>query len=266
MSGECLDELYINLEAMNLKERDKFTMLWKKYFGETELPLAGYYSATAGEAKVVPKPTGHSCLIAQLSAARKGKALCFRPESVNCGGGKRYLGFADRINERFACFLSNGEDGGFCERYKQSPDLVERLIGDIPRLPIAGENLIFKRWDMLDERDDPQFVVFFVNPDALAGLFTLARFDNNDADTVIAPFGAGCTSIVYYPYREYLENGKRAIIGMFDPSARKCVKANVLSFSLSIGRLWELMAEMEESFLITPTWTVIHKRLDIPLD
>lgn len=251
---------------MNLKDRDRFILLWKKYFREAELPLAGYYSPSDGGVKIVPKPSGHSCLIGQLMAVRKGQSLCFRPDSVNCGGGKRYLGFTDQINERFACFLSNGEDGGFCERYKQSPELVERLIEQIPRLPLAGENLIFKRWDKLEEQDEPQFVVFFVTPDVLAGLFTLARFDNNEPDAVMAPFGAGCTSIVYYPYREYLEKGNRTIIGLFDPSARKCIKANILSFSLSVDRLWKLMTEMEESFLTTPTWSFISKRLDAAAD
>ncbi len=251
---------------MNLKDRDQFILLWKKYFREAELPLAGYYSSSDGGVKIVPKPSGHSCLIGQLMAVRKGQSLCFRPDSVNCGGGKRYLGFTDQINERFACFLSNGEDGGFCERYKQSPELVERLLEQIPRLPLAGENLIFKRWDKLEEQDEPQFVVFFVTPDVLAGLFTLARFDNNEPDAVVAPFGAGCTSIVYYPYREYLEKGNRTIIGLFDPSARKCIKANILSFSLSVDRLWKLMAEMEESFLTTPTWSFISKRLDAAAD
>lgn len=105
-----------------------------------------------------------------------------------------------------------------------------------------------------------------MTPDVLAGLFTLARFDNNEPDAVMAPFGAGCTSIVYYPYREYLEKGNRTIIGLFDPSARKCIKANILSFSLSVDRLWKLMAEMEESFLTTPTWSFISKRLDAAAD
>ena len=97
---------------MNLKDRDRFILLWNKYFREAELPLAGYYSPSDGGVKSVPKPSGHSCLIGQLMAVRKGQSLCFRPDSVNCGGGKRYLGFTVQINERFACFLSNGEDGG----------------------------------------------------------------------------------------------------------------------------------------------------------
>lgn len=247
---------------MDLEKRDKFLTLWKKYFGEAELPLIGYYSSSDNEARIVPSPSGHSCLIAQLSAVRRGQSLCFRPDSVNCGGGKRYLGFADQINNRFEYFLSNGEDGGICERYKQSPGLVVNMLNTIPRLPISGDYLIFKRWDKLEDKDEPQFVIFFATPDVLSGLFTLATFDNNREDAVIAPFGAGCTSIVYYPYREYLEKSDRAVIGLFDLSARKCVKENILSFSMPIGRLLQIMDEMEESFLITPTWSLIQKRVN----
>lgn len=247
---------------MDLEIRDKFIVLWEKYFGKSELPIVGYYSSSDEGIRKVGKPAGHSCLIAQLTRVRGGESLCFNPDSVNCGGGKRYLGYTDRINGRFEYFLSNGEDGGICEKYKQSPGLVVDLLQSIPRLPIAGENLIFKRWDKLEEGDKPQFVIFFAVPDVLSGLFTLARFDNNEPDSVISPFGAGCTSIVYYPYREYLEGGKKAVIGMFDPSARKCLKENIISFSMPIGRFLELIENMEESFLETPTWEFIRKRLD----
>lgn len=246
---------------MDIEKKDKFISRWSRYFGEAELPLVGYYSSSDEGIRIVPKPSGHSCLIAQLTKARRGETLCFRPDSVNCGGGKRYLGFAENINDRFEYFLSTGEDGDFCERYKQSPGLVRDLLQTIPLLPLEGENLIFKRWDKLEAGDKPQFVIFFVNPDVLAGLFTLARFDNNDPDAVISPFGAGCTSIVYYPYREYLNKGKRAIVGLFDPSARKCIHENILSFAMSAERLLELSDEMEESFLVTPTWGFIQKRL-----
>lgn len=247
---------------MNIEKRDKFLTLWKKYFGEAELPLIGYYSSSNDGVRIVGKPSGHSCLIAQLSAVRKGESLCFRPDSVNCGGGKRYLGFAEQINNRFEYFLSNGEDGGMCERYKQSPQLVTNMLNIIPLLPIPGDNLIFKRWDKLEEEDEPQFVIFFASPDVLSGLFTLANFDNNREDAVIAPFGAGCTSIVYYPYREYLQKGDRAVMGLFDLSARKCIKENILSFSMPIGRFLQITDEMEESFLITPTWDFIQKRVN----
>ena len=56
-----------------------------------------------------------------------------------------------------------------------------------------------------------------------SGLFTLACFDNVAPDAVIAPFGAGCASIIYHPYREQLDGTNRAVLGSFDPSARKCM-------------------------------------------
>jgi hypothetical protein len=37
--------------------------------------------------------------------------------------------------------------------------------------------IVFKRWDKLDEGDDPTAMVFFAVSDALSGLFTLANFD-----------------------------------------------------------------------------------------
>lgn len=114
----------------------------------------------------------------------------------------------------------------------------------------------------MEEEDFPEVVIFFANPDVLSGLFTLATFDNNAPDAVIAPFGAGCTSIIYYPYREHIEKRERAVIGMFDPSARKCVKENVLSFALPIEKFLKMIDEIEDSFLTTPTWQIIKKRIN----
>lgn len=85
----------------------------------------------------------------------------------------------------------------------------------------------FKRWDRLDEADDPAVVIFFAPPGVLSGLFTLANFDEVDPQAVIAPFGSGCSSIVYHPYRELDSDRPRAVLGMFDVSARPCVLEDV---------------------------------------
>jgi len=50
----------------------------------------------------------------------------------------------------------------------------------------------FTRWDQLTETDDPDVVIFFARPEALAGLFTLANFDQGDPNGVICPMGEGC--------------------------------------------------------------------------
>jgi hypothetical protein len=78
---------------------------------------------------------------------------------------------------------------------------------------------VFKRWDTLTAADAPEVVVFFARSDILSGLFTLANFDQVTSHGVVAPFAAGCGSIVQYPYLERYAEMPRAILGMFDVSA-----------------------------------------------
>lgn len=54
----------------------------------------------------------------------------------------------------------------------------------------------------------------------------------------------------------------RAVIGMFDPSARPCVDEDVLSFAIPMKRIEKITEYMEESFLITDTWSVVSKRIN----
>ena len=47
-----------------------------------------------------------------------------------------------------------------------------------------------------------------------------------------------------------------------DPSARKCAKADLVTFAILITKFMEVIDQMEESFLITDTWTIIQKRIE----
>lgn len=247
---------------MNVGKQALFIRLWKKYFNNSELPVAFYYTQDPGDIPVAESPQGHRCLIAQLSKVRKGEPLCFNAKSVGCVGGKRYLGFSQTFRPRFEEFLSHGEEGELCERYKRSPGLVTRLLEQIPPFQAEGDYLVFKRWDCLTEEDAPLAVFFFAPAAVISGLFTLASYDSASADAVISPFGAGCTSIIYYPYREEKEGTGRAVIGLFDPSARKCVKKELLSFAVPITKFMKMIDQMEESFLTTDTWSKIQPGIE----
>jgi hypothetical protein len=48
---------------------------------------------------------------------------------------------------------------------------------------------------------------------------------------------------------------------MFDPSARPCVPENVLTFAVPMKRFEKMTGYMEESFLITDTWSILRKRI-----
>lgn len=250
----------INLENIMDKElRGKFISQWQTYFPNAELPVTFQYSDDSMGVEKEKIVEGQRCIFAQLAKVRRGESICMQNESVNCRGGKRYLGFSQTLFPGFECFLSHDE-AGEGERYKRTPELVAECMKYLPFIPVK-KNIIFKRWDRLSEGDSPLGVIFFANPDVISGLFTLTCFNSAAPDAVITPFGAGCASIVYYPYREELNGTKRAVLGLFDPSARKCVKGDLLTFAIPFSKFVEMINEMEESFLITNSWSIIKGRM-----
>jgi uncharacterized protein (DUF169 family) len=247
---------------MDIELKAKFEGLWEKYFGTAELPIVFFYTNGDGGAEWTEKPKGRSCLICELSQVRKGRSMVYNAQRVVCGGAKRFLGYSSTIRPGFEYFLSCGNENMEGERYIQTPAMVNEIMAVKEELPIEGKNLVFKRWDKLEVTDEPDGVIFFATPDVLSGLFTLNNFDQTEANNTFAPFGAGCASIVFYPYLESKKERQRAVIGMFDPSARPCVPANVLSFALPFKRFTHIIGFMEETFLITPTWTTVKNRIN----
>jgi uncharacterized protein (DUF169 family) len=245
---------------MNIKEQ--FLLLRDKYFGGTELPIVFYYSDDAHVAEIVKAAAGHSCIMAALFKVRTGNSICFDADSVRCFGGKRYLGFTDDVMPNFEYFLSCGIPGKLeGERYRKSPELVKELMKKVPKFAAHGKFIIFKRWDILEESDEPDVVVFFAQPDVLSGLFTLANFDAGDPNGVLCPFSSGCGSIVQYPYLENQSDYPKAVLGMFDVSARPFVPENVLSFSVPMKKFITMVDNIEESFLITDSWNKVQQRI-----
>jgi uncharacterized protein (DUF169 family) len=249
---------------MDIILRDHFLIQWNKYFGIAELPIIFYYSEETGGALEMSKPKGRSCLICDLARVRNGESIFFNSETIGCMGGKRFTGYISEMRPTFRYFISCGLEGvERGERYKISPEVVDEFIKSHKHLAAGKKNIIFKRWDNLTESDNPEVVIFFAQGEVLSGLFTLANFDTVDPNYgVVAPFSAGCGSIVYYPSLEKESKNPRCILGMFDPSARPCVPENMLSFAVPYERFVQLAGYMDESFLITPTWEKVKKRIN----
>jgi len=247
---------------MDLKFKEKFIDLWGKYFGGVELPIVFYYTNEENRAERVQPPKRHRCIICDLAKVRNGKPLYFDIDAVGCGGGKRYLGFEQKLGANFEYFLSYGIPGEMeGERYKKSPELVKEQLKNLSPFEAPGKYIVFKRWDGIDEGDEPLVAVFFATCDVLSGLFTLANYDEQDQYGVIAPFSAGCGSIVHHPYKELQSQHPRAILGMFDVSARPCVPSGVLSFAVPWSKFVRMINNIEESFLITESWNNVKKRI-----
>jgi hypothetical protein len=247
---------------MDMDLKDNFVRLWKRHFKSAELPLVFYYTDDEKQAEAARAPKEHRCIIGDLQRVRHGTSLKFEADTIGCAGGKRYLGFSKTMRPDFEYFLSYGIPGKLeGERYKKSPELVTRVMKIMPVITSPSRFIVFKRWDKLQAADEPVVAIFLASPDVLSGLFTLANYDREDLTGVISPFGAGCSTIVQYPYMEMNAAQPRAIIGMLDVSARPCVHANAISFALPMVRLRQMIANMDESFLITSSWRKVSRRI-----
>jgi uncharacterized protein (DUF169 family) len=249
---------------MDMKIKEKFGTLWRRYFNDAELPITFYYTDEEGHAELVKADSGPRCVIGAIAKARRGDSFSFDADSIGCFGGRRYLGFALKIMPNFEYFLSCGIPGKLRgERYKKSPELVKEAMKYAPKFKAPARFIVFKRWDMLEKSDNPEVAIFFAQPDVLSGLFTLSNFEEADPNGVFTPFGAGCSSIVQYPYLEKNAKWPRAVIGLFDVSARPFVPGNVLTFSVPMNKFLRMIENMEESFLITDSWKKVQRRIGL---
>jgi len=245
---------------MDISIKIQFLELWSKYFPGVEFPLFFYYSDEPNGAEMAKVATGWRCFIGDLSQVRRGKSMYYSKETLGCG--KRFLGLDSTLRPNFNQFLSCGIPGELeGERYKQTPELVVAWKESLPFVPADKKYIIFKRWDYMEEIDEPLVVVFFATPDVLSGLFTWAGFDQADAESVAAPFGAGCASIVQYPLLEAQKERPRAILGMFDISARPRVKSNELSFAIPWAKFLRMINNAEETFFTTKSWNIVRNRI-----
>jgi len=247
---------------MDLHLKEKFRVSWNKYFPGIELPLAVWYTDLPERTEQIFPGKDEHCMISQLKKAREGQPICFGKGSIACGGGNRYCGFSQKLRPGFEYFLSYGNETLEGERYKKDPELVVNWLKHSPPFESPARFLAIKRWDLLNAKDEPFAVIFLASPDILSGLFTLANYDEEGPFGVLAPMGAGCMSIIQFPYFENQKENPAAVLGMFDVSARPSVGANELSFTVPMKRFTRMIQYMDESFLITPSWQKLQSLPD----
>jgi hypothetical protein len=239
-----------------------FINQWGKYFPNAELPITYFYTDQPGHLEVDSSENVDRCLIGNLKRVRQGFSFVYDAHTSGCSGGKRYTGFSKTLRPNFEYFLSCGIPGEMeGERYKRDPELVKQYLVQHQPFEAPAKYLVFKRWDLLNQDDEPMAVIFFATGDVLSGLFALANYDMAEPDGVITPMGAGCASIVGYPLEQAAFEKPRCVLGMFDVSARPHVGRDELTFSIPMQRFIQLMGYMDESFLITKSWEKVRDRI-----
>lgn len=199
------------------------------------------------------------CFVALLKKVEEKKTVVVSGD-VGCFGGRFYCGFAGGPSEGQAEYVSTGVPGGpEGEHYLKTPELCRRVWSEYPPPAAGGEWLVFRRLDTYGADPQPEVVIFLARPDSIAGLFCLACYDRG-VDGAIVPFTSGCGSIVAFPRLEAQRGTHRAVLGMFDPSARATEDPGILSIAVDAARFAEMAGNIGESFLQHQAWRKIKRR------
>lgn len=192
-----------------------------------------------------------SCVIGNIWRARKKKtAAYFSAEQFGCPGGAFWLGFLKPQTETIIHYVSTGiPDRMEGELYCDSPDNLRQIFEYADPKPASHKFCVFKPLGSFTGGEHPKLVCFFVRPEVLSGLHQLAAFVTNDPEVVTSPWSAACGSLVAWPLH-YLSKGlNKAVIGGWDPSARKFFKTDELSFTMPFNMFTEMASRFDESFL-----------------
>ena len=256
-------------------------------------PIALIWSDEKPEGALQFQEGRWGCVMWLAASAVKGRPAVCDAKTFGCFGGGVGMGFGEQYKsfpgseEGFCHFLSSGIDGwaegpavaekvkpfltgeaydNFVngERYVKTPEDVKRFVTCLPIMQIPKRYVVFRPLAEVDpEKETPQTVIFFADPDELSALVVLANYGRGSNENVFVPFAAGCQTIGIYPYREAESDRPRAVVGLTDLSARvylrKQLGDNLLSFAMPFALFQEMEANVEGSFLQRHTWQELIK-------
>ena len=231
------------------------------------------------------------CVMWLLASAARGRTAVADRSTFGCLGGGTGLGFGDAYlqwpggKECFFHFLSTGNEGWehgravaeevrpqlrpeafehfmHGERYVKTPELARRFVEDLPIVEVPARYVVFRPLADLADDEEPEIVIFVVDPDCLSALTVLANYGREGNENVIIPYAAGCQTIGLYAYREARAQVPRAVVGLTDLSARlyaaKQLGRNLFTFAVPFRMFRELEANVPGSFLERDTWAALR--------
>jgi len=216
------------------------------------------------------KPERWGCVASMLLVAEQGKTVVFDRSTFGCPGGGIGLGFG-RAYEGFPIehLLSTGgrfelpdgqtRDFGPGERFLASPAVARRWIASLPIREVPTAYVVAKPLDQVPDGETPALVWLLVNPDQLSALVYLAGFRRGALESVTAPWGAACQSILF-ALAEAERPEPRGVIGFFDISQRHRIARDLLSFTVPWRMLIEIAEDVEASFLRAEAWRKLRER------
>jgi uncharacterized protein (DUF169 family) len=255
------------------------------HLGLSEEPFGVYYTDHKPENAFGPKPgpaisreleeqgrldmqevmKSFSCVVGNVWLARKKHRAAFvSTEEYGCVGGAFYCSMM-KPNLRFIeHYVTTGFPGTpiHGERYLPSPEAMRKFLATVDPREAPAKYCVFQPLSLFAGEQEPEFVIFFARPEALTGLFTHTAFTTGEVDSVAAPFGAGCTNLISWPLHYQRRGMEKAVLGGFDPSARKFMKTDELTFTVPWSLYGKMLAALPESmFNVGGAWKEVRKKV-----
>ena len=252
--------------------------------GLDESPIGVYYSDEPPQNAFAPKPgelptrekemqgaidwqgvfTNFSCVLGNIWLARKKKRAAYiSAERYGCPGGAFWSGFLKPQTETIVHYVSTGVPERMeGEHYCDSPDTLRSIFDRVDPRPAPRAMCVFKPLDQFTGDETTELVSFFARPEVISGLHQLAAYATGDPEVVASPWSAACGSLVAWPLHFLQKGVTKAVIGGWDPSARKFFKTDELSFTVPYELFTDMVVKHPASFLRTKTWQNVRKKID----
>ena len=232
-----------------------------------ETPLIAVYdSAPTPEFEPTVKATGRTCCFAYYKRWLNGETLViqrgnggFANPKHGCPGAQNAFGLGEGYPSFMANFLTDGKGAPMGEGLKATPELAQEFLDRARPLTPSGDTVLIGPL-RVEQWDHVRSVTFFVDPDRLSGVMTLAGYWSSDPNLMFAPFSSGCGLL----WRE-LENAgaDRPVIGCTDLAMRRYIPPEVMCFTVSPARFEQMIGFPDEAFLNKEWWNDLMKHRGI---
>ncbi|RJR45808.1 MAG: hypothetical protein C4567_02815 [Deltaproteobacteria bacterium] len=218
-----------------------------------------------GEVDLEETFANFSCVIGHLWKARKKEtAAYFDQARFGCLGAAFFLGYLKPQLETIVHYVSTGIPNileGEC--YLESPAVTRLFYETLDPRPAPAPFCVFKPLSQFAPDETPEVVIFFARAESISGLNQLATYVTNDFEAVQSPFGAGCANVLTWPLK-YLERGQlKAVLGGWDPSDRKFLKPDEITFAVPQEMFRRMTTRWQESFLTKQAWASVRKKIEL---
>ena len=252
--------LSLNDAKILLWENVKLNSKIAEYLKMTSEPVAVIMSDECPNDAIEFQKGKWGCVVSLIVAASNGKIATVSDETVVCKGGRAGTGIEPFQLGSIEYYLSTGgKDSREPERFKKNPELAKKYVKSLPEIS-KSKYLIFKPLKLTGNEEKIAAVIFLVNADQLSALVTLANYDQEN-DMVRIPFGAGCVQTLLFPIKDFEKKTNICTVGLTEPSVRRRINKDILSFTIPYNRFLEMENESDESFLSGTVWSEISSRI-----